>query len=573
MAKAMGRRCALAILVGLTAVVIAEQQQEDSGAKAANFGVSVMLLGSIGFMMGLFYLTNQKDKDMRLYSWQVISSTISIFCAVLLFQGVNGVVEEVLLEGASSRMVLFVNFAHFFVWLGILQIVLAYVCQAIGKKDPSKHINLEDVELNLKCWAVLLGHITGFAAINAFGILQHQVPRTWITTLLIAPFAWLVIGSLGRVTDTIRERVALGDDGIKDELETKWDDETEETEDDVIGLAVSFIAAQSVRFMVGGRLPNPEGEESEATRAGHSFYQIGLLIGIGICCMVFDILRERLFSQKVEYKEGEKGGAENSENEVLRRLRAQMRNVVAMCFAWSIYFSADWLIAGHFYVTEQLMMQQVVLALFVTTFTFGMIFLLDKIADSDQTDEDTDQKIRACVQGLGILIGFSWEKSFDFAVIEVATNIHVMPQAQTKLILAIVLSAVVVPAWRIHILPTIVKLEEEFEEHEKEKEERHEKEEHAEHKKLEAGSLAKPLLEDHKACHGNSPEAKTNGREAPRGLADSENVEVAELRRKCADYHSQVQDLKSRNGELEDSLESINGELAELQKLANLLVN
>lgn len=52
-----------------------------------------MLLGSMGFMMATFYLVNWPDEDIQRISWEVISSTISVFGSLLLFQGCNRVLD------------------------------------------------------------------------------------------------------------------------------------------------------------------------------------------------------------------------------------------------------------------------------------------------------------------------------------------------------------------------------------------------------------------------------------------------------------------------------------------------
>lgn len=234
--------------------------QEEEKASAVAVAISVMLLGSISFQMSLFYLVNHSDPDMQKYSWKVISSTISIFCAVLLFQAFNGVVEwKFLGEDENSTYAFLVDMIHSFVWFIITNLVLAYISGAIGTPPKS----MEIVELDMKCWAVLFAHMTGFASINAWGTMQQMefFRQTPLTTLFVVPIACIVMMTKFKVLDVIRTHVSLADDGDVDEFEEAWDDETEEAENDVAGLCISFLLCQVLRFHIGGILPNQEGEE------------------------------------------------------------------------------------------------------------------------------------------------------------------------------------------------------------------------------------------------------------------------------------------------------------------------
>ena len=74
----------------------------------------------------------------------------------------------------------------------------------------------------------------------------------------------------------------MSDDGEVDEYERMWSEFTEEGENDVMGLSISFMMVQVIRFGISGIFPNTEGAESEADRGEHPVWQVGALCGTAI---------------------------------------------------------------------------------------------------------------------------------------------------------------------------------------------------------------------------------------------------------------------------------------------------
>lgn len=630
--RVTGAKLQTALLVLAIATVANAEEKPGAG----EMGVSVMLMGAISVMMSIFYLVNVDDEDFQKYSWTVISATISIFAAVLVFSGINGCVEYFLLpdcegdetpeingcyvEGEDKeRMELIVNFTHLGVWWTLLQFTLATITGAIEpfeackKKQidalpdeeiashvhakveehviqASKHLldqkalgnkgwdsvhlakavdkakpwlrqqvhaqylqaqrhghevneqllqeealnhidhmvtNMDSestkMKLCLKSYAVLMGHTTGFAAINAWGTVQQQTTGEDRDDVLMAwlcvPLAFCVTFSIQLLMDKVRDYIALGDDGIKDESEVLWDEAVEETEDDVMSLACSFLMAQAMRLTVCGdwqatkdgewlpsTLPNGEGGEDEYREKNHPATESVLLFCAGLAVMGLDMARYiYTHSGKKEPETNLDGTDQEEEKEP--RVGVQVRNITMMFFSWCVYFSSDWTVKGTVakvdVLGENAMMGQTFLALSLTGIAFFAIFVLDKIADSAWTPEAADKCIEEAVFSLAFLIGFGWEKTFDMAVEKIAEFMdveeHIKPDCITKLVLGMLLALLVVPAWRLYILPNIIAYEE-AEEAKKETEKESEKEWAEEMKKAQnlskvvSRGLDEPLL-------------------------------------------------------------------------------
>jgi len=554
---------------------------EEEAVTHADVGVALMTIGSIGFMMGLFYLVNHHDEDMRKYSWQVISNTISIFSAVLLFQAVNGVLKHYALKGTeeNSGIQLFVGIVHFMVWYVLLQVLLAAIVGAIDavpfwelfcKDETAKNALPSEVEqktkLMLECWAVLMGHITAFAAINMFGIIQQMMSKwIWLSALAV-PLAWVLMEMLFALAVFLRQR-EIAKDNKKDEREKLWIHHTKETEDDVIGLCISFLIVQVLRFIICGVMPDVEGEDGEGT-PDHTIFDSLYLIGIGMVWIAARLVRTAISEHHLPFSD---------------RKREQIGLITTMGAAWCLLFSVQWTVNIYSHHTKDAV-AKVVIALAVTFLSLGDITILDKIRDRHATSKRVDKILKSFITTLSMLIGFAWEKCFDSSVDTIAHGgRRIFPPVATKLILSILLCSIVIPAWRFFILPTIMEYEEKEEEEEEEEEKEGEEGEEEEggegepkdeEAQVTSRDLGAPLLQN-EASSTKAPLEKMSlvGLTVP---ALKKKVREAETKLREANEISFQKDkenveLMKKNAELETSLSAVAIRLQKLQERAEML--
>lgn len=481
------------------------QETHGDVLEAENTCISMMLLGCMGFMMATFYLVNWPDDDIRRISWEVISSTISVFGSLLLFQSSNRVLEYYFFHDMSIWQHLAVAMLQLLLWFGTLQLVLAYYSGAIGEHHlvakrqaaltaaessscPKKRREefqsaercMHEIRLNTHAAATLMGHVTGFAAVNAWGILQQAVPRSFWPCAMVPPLSFFGISWVYEITKYFRHKKTMAD-GEEDEYEELWGERVAETEDEVISLAVSFLSVQILRFCISGSLPEASGEDAEG-QDWHSNYSCLLLLLTGVVAGIADVAR-LLYDRSIEpgwarmvSGESQNSNSINSE----KRAGSWFQKISAMTFAFCLLFAAEWWISSNLPMDGS--MKAVVSALLVTVAAFMLIFGIDKVADMHADDAELDEvllrrvfirpfwdnnALRLIISALGMLVGFSWERCFDAAVgglsqghdggkhwLRGAHEHHrQVPAAVCNLILAVILAILVLPAWKWYILP------------------------------------------------------------------------------------------------------------------------
>jgi len=325
-------------------------------------------------------------------------------------------------------------------------------------KTSDKHLGV--IKLNTEAWGILLGHATGFAATRACSQLQQAVPRNFFCVAVMPFVSFGMISLVYRATEFVRYKITMRD-GEEDEFEAIWRERTAETEDEVISLAVSFSIVQMLRFGVSGHLPNAAGEDPEGFNL-HSNWSCALLLLVGLVPGIADMVRVLYTRSAKTFTRIISGEGE----EEVPRSRNWCEGISSMSFAWCIHFAADWWIGSHLHLDGS--MKAVLSAVAVTAVAFGVIFGLDKVADQHFDDEEVHRALRGMIAGLGLLVGFSWERCFDASLEGLAEHRHFgkVPPAINRIALAFGLAVMVLPAWKWYILPMLHEAHEAHEEHE-----------------------------------------------------------------------------------------------------------
>jgi len=169
--------------------------------------VAITLILSFTFLISLQCFMNHHKMGIKEYTYTVISSTVSIFSAVLTFQSLDGIVDVAIIEPLQEKtewkgVQLLVDLIHMMFWYAATQVTLAYVSKALQPEEwrkqkreemrnPSNkghHTNVMlDVEIDSKCYGITLAHLTGFAAINFWTELQQIEPFIESPLLTLVP--------------------------------------------------------------------------------------------------------------------------------------------------------------------------------------------------------------------------------------------------------------------------------------------------------------------------------------------------------------------------------------------------
>jgi len=508
-----------------------EGEEEEFIPTAADSEVAYMLLGAVIFVVSLFYLVNWNDDDIRYYSMNIISMTMSIFSAVLMYQGINDQIMRFSAQQTEAVRVV-IQFAHCAVYIIIMQVLISSLSGVMPlpcdekldfdekvwlvadglrcdydrplTKDEEKGVramqnkdtkakrsvwvdkyaqevpvrkerhHLRRAQRRMRCWAMLLAHMSGFAAINAGARLQAVEifsSSPWMAMLpaVINQVVLQIFFQLSSLARGKRMQECIDKEKISGYKKVKLCHEAVvEAENDVSSLSLSFLGVQVMRFIISGVMPNEEGEEEPPV--AHQWVTIFAFFGMGLILMILAVIlaMKCVGEEEEEEVRGGSTGEKNKKKHAVpkeplgMRLAMILSNSLAMAFAWILLFGTKWLLIKLDMLDIETMIGQIVhalgLSLLCGVAVFALDFVDDSVRESKGGAEAATKAIRVVIQSIAILIGFSWEHCFDAAVADVA---FITPHKRwAKFIMGCFVCIFLVPAWRRHILTKVMAYEE-----------------------------------------------------------------------------------------------------------------
>jgi len=408
--------------------------------------VSLMLFGSVAFVMSIFYLVNYEDADLQLHTWKTLNITTSIFVSVLLYGSIEAFVLQIFHMGfGHPRRRVIINLA--------LYLAFDILCRTVFFALRKRYRRY------LVAVSTIMGHINGFMALYGFAGLQDLPPfnRSFYMSGVVVVIALLVLATRLGIAQMGRNKYLKTSDPDAEET-LMWLDQVEEMEYDVCSFCIGFLTMQVVRFWICGSL-----QPYQATEAADGITQArtNWLLFFSLFFATTTWLASYFTPQYLDSDLSPRGVLLSPRNALLffcRRLFRILGGVNSLAFAWCLMFWCKWELYALGYYGMRIV-ACIIVALTCTGLCVLGILLLKSLAKSHKHTEKLELT-------LGVLVGFSWERAFHIALHDVGHGLSGTwcSSATMVHICSLSLVLVVMPAWDLYILPMSRKPIEYFEE-------------------------------------------------------------------------------------------------------------
>eukprot|EP00746_Dinoflagellata_sp_MGD_P162513 gnl/MRDRNA2_/MRDRNA2_90105_c0_seq1.p1 gnl/MRDRNA2_/MRDRNA2_90105_c0~~gnl/MRDRNA2_/MRDRNA2_90105_c0_seq1.p1 ORF type:complete len:604 (+),score=68.02 gnl/MRDRNA2_/MRDRNA2_90105_c0_seq1:81-1892(+) len=397
---------------------------------ATSTAVALMLVGMLAMGMSIFYFVNYPDPDIQQTTWTILSSTISLFCAVLIFSALKAVMAITLGEKVGPHAhhhttnwysVVF-SFAHFILTYALNQLMLWW----------NKEKNFP-----LKAWATIGGHMTAFAAIESFGNLYHyKFASSWHSGCIVLVMAGMTVISLWVFSGNVHEKMTVA--ARSKEQQILFLEVCDEAGREYVSLTIGFLISMLIRHAITTELPPIHGSPRNKTQM-----QIGILF---VWCIAF-VLSLMIFAYAARRTMKETSGLASN-------VAHLVQSILSMSGGWCLLSWGQWLFwssVGESMGESDKMQARMIMAIAFSAVVLSSIFIFDFIADHMATQSG----VRALISTMALLLGLAWEAVFTLSIESISGHYaeHPTEYIYCELGMTFILCGIVLPAWVMYFLP------------------------------------------------------------------------------------------------------------------------
>jgi len=450
-----------------------------SQEKIVSVTTASLLIAFVAFTMCIVYMMNFPDKQVQSYSAKMMSSVISILCAVLIEKAqfgcfFNGVVIKGIFGGGDWGVGIFlkefcVNFGIFLLWVMSISVfmkrnrdshhgmfatnqLLSHEAAFVGIEmiiAPQAEL-FEMQQDSLGFYPTLGCYLASFAGASVLlllitrftGFVRKKVTKREQETLPEAATQQPALPRPGdevhaqahgeqHLEDDFTQQPTLGSHAAHSHGEPHWVHESEEAEEECAAILLSLMTRQTILFAILGRVPTKKGDFGMHIRSDFGF----LFLAIVVTMVLLNIASRAYYSCE--------------ETSWLKPKLVFLKHYLAFTVGWLILSLSRWSVQMAI-LDKTLMFISNAVALSVPLVL--AIILIDFLCDEGWMSENSAIIFISCA---ALCIGLSWEMAFACSIdtINKETGNSLFSDIAVEVGMCLGLCLLLLPGWKAFVVP------------------------------------------------------------------------------------------------------------------------
>lgn len=401
---------------------VKEQSSKASGGDHAGTLFTVGMFGAVVLIAVVFAMASTQNKTVRCYTWASLDNVAAVFLAVLFFQAFDSLMDDFDFPKHHKVIAAAIHAA--------VLLLLAFVISW----------RMRENKVNLAIFCAAGAHYVSFGSMHAAILfVNHHWSSTIEEVVMGVLLIILVLGAVFLAAEFGRRAAGLVDD--------EWQDKIDDLQNDFGAMAAAVCFSLLVRACISGEYHHiSDDEETEdahtATERRHMLIYACVLIPVaGFLVQQMSSMQARLEAQgRLSYW--------------TKRTIMFFTAFLCMSVAWAFLLWGEWEFDGR--DGGPVIQNKVHFALAATVVCCLSILALGQISGGAFRSAR-----KVTLTALSLLVGWSWEESFDAAV-ESVTEDSKNPGTM-KIMLALGLACVILPVYVTYLKPVAMDYEEQLE--------------------------------------------------------------------------------------------------------------